>query len=203
MATFVQIYQLVILVVQRVFLVAALVLGVVCLLDWLARTRRISPFSGISRFMRRSVDPLLAPVERRVLRSGGTPGSVPLWGLLAVVVAGIVLLSLLQFVGGQAIALARAVNGGPRATVVFLVAAAFAVLQLAIMVRVLASWIPSLSPWSPWVRWAFALSEPILAPLRRLIPPIGGSIDISPIVAYFVVRLVGSFVVGLVARAAY
>ena len=81
---------------------------------------------------------------------------------------------------------------------VFLVAAAFAVLQLAIMVRVVASWIPALSPWSPWVRWAFVLSEPLLAPLRRLIPPIGGSIDITPIVAYFLVRIVGGFVVGVV-----
>jgi YggT family protein len=187
-ATFVSVFQLVILVVQRVFLAAAVVLAVVCLLDWLVRTRRISPFSGVARFMRRTVDPLLVPVERRVLRSGGTPGSVPLWGLVAVVVAGILLLSL--------------VRGGPRAVLVFVVAAAFAVLQLAIMVRVVASWIPSLSPWSPWVRWAFVLTEPILAPLRRLIPPIGGSIDITPIVAYFLVRIVGGFVVRLVASSA-
>lgn len=197
--TFVAVYQLVVLVVQRVFLAAAVVLGVVCLLDWLVRTRRISPFSGIARFMRRSVDPLLAPIERRVLRSGGTPASAPLWGLVAVVVAGIVLLALLQFVGGQVVALGFALRGGPRATLVFLVAAAFAVLQLAIMVRVVASWIPAISPWSPWVRWAFVLSEPLLAPLRRLIPPIGGSIDITPIVAYFLVRIVGGFVVGMVA----
>ena len=194
MNTFVPAYQLVILVVQRVFLAAALVLGVVCLLDWLVRTRRISPFSGISRFMKRSVDPLFVPIERRVLRSGGTPGSVPLWALVAVVLAGIILLSLLQFVGGQIIALSAALSAGLRATLAFAVAAAFAVLQLAIMVRVLSSWIPSLSPHSPWVRWAFALSEPILAPLRRVIPPIG-MMDISPIVAYFLVRFVGGWVV--------
>jgi YggT family protein len=167
----------------------------VCLLDWLVRTRRISPFSGISRFMRRSVDPLFAPIERRVLSSGGTPGSVPLWALVAVVVAGIILLSLLQFVGAQVVALSVALDAGPREALAFAVAAAFAVLQLAIMVRVISSWIPALSPHSPWVRWAFVLSEPILAPLRRVIPPIG-MIDISPIVAYFVVRLVGGWVVG-------
>ena len=198
MSTFVAVYQLVILVVQRAFLAAALVLGVVCLLDWLVRTRRISPFSGISRFMRRSVDPLLAPIERRVLSSGGTPGSVPLWALVAVVVAGIILLSLLQFVGAQVVALSVALDAGPREALAFAVAAAFAVLQLAIMVRVISSWIPALSPHSPWVRWAFVLSEPILAPLRRVIPPIG-MIDISPIVAYFVVRLVGGWVVGALA----
>ena len=202
MTTLASVFQIAILVVQRVFLAAAVVLGIVCLLDWMVRTRRINPFSGVARFMRRTVDPLLAPVERRVLRSGGTPASAPLWALLAVVIAGILLLSLLQFVGGQIIGLAYAIRGGPRATLVFLVAAAFALLQLAIMVRVIASWIPSLSPYSPWVRWAYVLTEPILAPLRRLIPPIGGSIDITPIVAYFLVRIVGGFVVGLVASSA-
>jgi hypothetical protein len=32
---------------------AALLMGVVALVDWLVRTRRISPFSGIARFCRR------------------------------------------------------------------------------------------------------------------------------------------------------
>lgn len=199
MDSFADIYRIVVFAVQRAFLAAAVVMGVVFLLDWMVRTRRISPFSGIARFMRRTVDPALAPIERRVLRSGGTPGSVPLWALVAVVVAGILLLSLLQFVGGQVLALAAAVRGGPGAILVYLVATAFAVLQLAILVRVISSWIPSLSPYSPWVRWAWALSEPILAPLRRLVPPIGGSIDITPILAYFLVRIVGGFIVGAVA----
>lgn len=187
MTTFVAVFQLVIFVVQRVFLVAAVVLGVVCLLDWLVRTRRISPFSAVARFMRRSVDPLFAPIERRVLKSGGMPGNVPWWALAAVVLAGIVLLSLLQFVGGQVIALARAAEAGPRGILLFVVSAAFGILQLAIMVRVLASWIPGLSPYSRWVRWAYVISEPLLAPLRRLVPPIGPGIDISPILAYLLI----------------
>lgn len=187
MPTFLAYYALLVRGLKLVFLAAAVVVGVVCLLDWLVRTRRISPFSAVARFMRRSVDPLFAPIERRVLRSGGMPGNVPWWVLAAVVVAGIVLLSLLQFIGGQVVALGRAADAGPRGLLIFGVSAAFGVLQLAIMIRVLASWIPGLSPYSPWVRWAFALSEPILAPLRRLIPPIGPGIDISPIVAYLLV----------------
>jgi YggT family protein len=43
--------------------VAAVVMGVIALVDWLVRTRRISPFSGVARFFRRSVDPLMVPVE--------------------------------------------------------------------------------------------------------------------------------------------
>lgn len=184
MATFLGLYALFVRGVQLACVAAAVVMGIAAAVDWLVRTRRITPFSAIARFTRRTIDPLLAPVERRVLRSGGSPTNVPWWGLVAVVVGGIVLISLLQFIGGQVLALHVAARGGPRGMLVFLVAAAFSLAQIAIMVRVIASWIPSLSPYSPWLRWAFVISEPILAPLRRIIPPLG-MIDLSPIVAYF------------------
>ena len=197
MPTFLGYYALLLRGLQLVFLGAAVVMGVVCLLDWLARTRRISPFSAVSRFMRRTVDPLLVPVERRILRSGGVPTNAPWWGLAIVVVAGIVLLSLLRFIGGQMYAFHLASQGGARGMLVFVLAAAIGLLQVAIMVRVVASWIPSLSPYSPWVRWAFVISEPILAPLRRLIPPLG-MVDLSPLVAYFAVGWIGGMLVSAV-----
>ena len=46
------------------FEIAVVVLAVICLIDWLVRTRRINPFNPVARFFRSSVDPLLAPVER-------------------------------------------------------------------------------------------------------------------------------------------
>ncbi|MEK3731113.1 MULTISPECIES: YggT family protein [Paenibacillus] len=57
-----------------------------------------------------------------------------------------------------------------------------------ILVYVLMSWLPN-------VRESFIgellgkLVEPYLSPFRRFIPPIMGMIDISPIVALFVLRL--------------
>ena len=195
MVTFASIFAQLIRGVRVVFLATAVVLAVVCLLDWLVRTRRLSPFNAVSRFMRRTIDPLLAPVERRVLRAGGNPQHTPWWALGVVLVGGIVLLSLLEFVAGQVLALGYAIQSGPRGVLVFAVAATFALLQIAIMVRVIASWIPSLSPYSPWVRWAFVISEPILRPLRQLIPPFG-MIDLTPLIAYFAVGFVGGWVVG-------
>ncbi len=63
-------------------------------------------------------------------------------------------------------------------------------LQFAIIVVVIVSWLP-ISPFSPWVRWAFALTEPILRPLRQIVPRIG-MIDITPIVAYFLLAILES-----------
>ncbi|HEX7547330.1 MAG TPA: hypothetical protein VF368_11430, partial [Gemmatimonadaceae bacterium] len=49
----------------------AVVLAVLCAVDWLVRTRKLSPFGAVARFMRTTVDPLLRPIERRVVRAGG------------------------------------------------------------------------------------------------------------------------------------
>ncbi len=58
----------------------------------------------------------------------------------------------------------------------------FGALWLAIMGRVLLSWLPNLPP-NPITRFVYDITEPILAPLRRWIPPLGGMIDLSPMVA--------------------
>ena len=163
--------------------------------DWLVRTRRIGPFSPVARFVRRSVSPLLAPVERRVVRAGGSPHSAPWWALVGVVVGGIVLLSVVQFVGAQVAQAGLSVSMGARGIAHLVVSWVFGLLQIALLVRVISSWVGG-SPYSPWLRWAFALTEPILAPLRRVIPTIG-MIDITPILAYFLLRLLASLLLGL------
>jgi YggT family protein len=55
---------------------------------------------------------------------------------------------------------------------------------------VISSWLP-ISPYSPWISWSYALSEPILAPLRRIVPNFGG-LDITPILAYFLLSIIES-----------
>ena len=59
---------------------------------------------------------------------------------------------------------------------------------LALIVRVLASWLP-ISPYSIWIRWSYPLTNWILNPLRRIIPPLG-MMDITPIVAYLLLAWV-------------
>jgi YggT family protein len=182
-------------VLQVAFFAAAAVLAVICLVDWLVRTRRINAFGKVARFFRQSVDPLMAPIERRVVQSGGLPSSAPWWALAGAVLGGIIVLSLLGFIRGQVYNAMFAAQAGPRGIVRILIGWAFEIVRLAILVRVITSWI-RVSPYSPWVRWAYVLSEPILRPLRRVVPTIG-MIDITPIIAYFALGFLQSFVVGL------
>jgi len=57
----------------------------------------------------------------------------------------------------------------------------FQILSLAIIVRALLSWF-NLPPTNPLVTILYDVTEPILAPLRRVVPRIG-MMDITPIVA--------------------
>lgn len=195
MTSFLNTFDLVLHYLQIFFFSAAVALGVVCLVDWLVRTRRINAFSKVARFFRQSVDPLMAPIERQIVRSGGIPSSAPWWALAGAVFGGIVVLQLLGFVRGQLYDAVFAAQDGTRGMVRILISWVFAILQFAIIVRVITSWI-RISPYSPWVRWAFHLSEPILRPLRRMIPSIG-MIDVTPILAYFALGLLQSFLMGL------
>ena len=176
----------------RALFYAAAVLALVALVDWLVRTRRISPFNPIARFFRRVVDPLLVPMERRVVRAGGMPQAAPWWMLVALVIGGLVVLALLRFLLGQAAQIELLVRAGPRGIAYVLIHWTFALLQLALIVRVVSSWL-RVSPYSPWVRWSFALSEPILRPLRGVIPPLG-MIDVTPLIAYLALRILETLI---------
>ena len=177
-------------ILKTVLLWIAVVFAAICGLDWAVRTRKISPFNAIARFCRSTVDPLIAPIERKVVRAGGTPASAPLWALAAVVVGGILLLSFLDVVRTQVVLSMVAGQNGAAGVFHLLVSWTFWILKFALIVRVISSWLP-ISPYSGWIRWSYALSEPILAPLRRIVPNLGG-LDITPILAYFLLNIIQS-----------
>ena len=177
-------------VLRTVLLSIALVFGAICVLDWAVRTRKISPFNAIARFCRSTVDPFLVPIEARVVRAGGSPASAPLWALAAVVVGGILLLTFLDFIVIEVARSIRASQNGAAGIFHLLVSWTFTILKIALLVRVISSWLP-VSPYSVWVRWSYFLSEPILAPMRRIVPNLGG-LDVTPILAYFLLNLTES-----------
>lgn len=168
-------------ILRTVLFFVAVLFGVIAAIDWAVRTRRVSPFSAVARFVRRTVDPLMVPVERMLVRAGGKPTAAPWWSLVAVVVGGVVLISLLDFIGGLLQQLAFGVSNTRTLPLLFL-SWAFKLVELALIVRVLSSWLP-ISPYSRWVRWTYPLTNWLLVPLRKVIPLLG-MIDITPIVAY-------------------
>jgi YggT family protein len=70
------------------------------------------------------------------------------------------------------------------------------VLSWAILIRVLLSWIPNLDRSNPLVQLLGQITDPVLEPARRIIPPIGG-MDISPIVVLLLLRLLQQLLISL------
>jgi YggT family protein len=70
------------------------------------------------------------------------------------------------------------------------------VLTIAIIIRALLSWFP-IDRSNPLIQVLDQITEPVLAPLRRIIPTIG-MIDITPLVAILLLQLLQ----GIVARVA-
>ncbi len=66
--------------------------------------------------------------------------------------------------------------------------------ELLLLARILMSYFP-LAPGSSMAgiySFTYRATEPVLAPIRRLIPPIGGAgmaIDLSPMIVFFVIGL--------------
>jgi YggT family protein len=177
------VFAIVSFVVRRALLAIGIVLAVVAALDWAARTRRLNPFGGIARFMRTRVDPRLSGVERQVLRAGGQLTTTPWWALLAYIVIAALTIALVDGVIGLVMDAQGAFARGGPGVLFLLVRWTFAFLKIALIVRVVVSWLPRLAH-SRWLSWSFGATDWMLRPLRRVVPSLG-VIDITPLVAYF------------------
>lgn len=162
---------------------------------WLERSRRLNPFGGAARRARALFDAPLRPLDRLAARFGAARTQVPWWGLLAVLLAGAVLLGVIDFVRDTLSYAYYATQQGPSGVLRLIVGWTFSILQLAVMARVVMSWIGG--HYTRVGRAATALTEWFLAPLRRALPSIG-MIDISPLVAWFALSLLRGIVLGAI-----
>jgi YggT family protein len=181
--------------VRSIVLLALAFAATVALTHWAVRSRRINPFAAWPRLVRRISDPILLPLERRVINAGGSPQNAPLWLLGLVIGGGLLLLSLTHWLIGTAAGLVLLAQGGVRVWIRVLMSAVFTILMAAILIRVIASWL-GIGPYRKWMRPVYALTNWLIDPIRRILPPVG-IFDFSPMVAWLVLYVVRGFVLGL------
>ena len=78
-----------------------------------------------------------------------------------------------------------------------IVESAFEVLKLALIVRVIVSWIGMRYSW--WARLAYTLTDWLVKPIARVLPPFG-MMDFSPLAAYLVIYVVEIVVMSSIFR---
>ena len=152
--------------------------------SWLVRTRRVSPFSPFGRSLRSITDAIVRPVEKRLVRLGGNPVNAGWWLVVVVAAGGVIFISLLGWGLNTFGYVAGAAAAGPRATLGLVVDLAYNVLFYSIIIRIIGSWI-GFFRYNRWMRPFYALTDWLIEPLRKVIPPVG-MFDLSPIVAIVV-----------------
>jgi YggT family protein len=65
-----------------------------------------------------------------------------------------------------------------------------------LFVRIVLSWFPAWHHYT-WVRFISFYTDPFLNIFRRILPPLGGVLDLSPLLAFFVLRLLEMIVLRL------
>lgn len=173
------------------FAVAALVAGT----HWAVKNGHLTPFSPLPRLARRIGEPFIKLLEGRMLKSGGNPVNAPYIFFWVALMGGLALLAIVEWVIRTLVLLTASAQAGPIGILYFVVSGAFSVLIAAIFIRVVASWI-GISPYSRPMRIVYGLTDWIIEPLRKVIPPVG-MIDVTPMIALLLLWVARGLVLGL------
>jgi YggT family protein len=161
----------------------------------LANLLNPNPFGWTSITIRRLTDPLIGPVRRALFRFGVDPKYAPLVTILVTIVLGWFALQLLGTVAFTIDGILVSVSRQQLVPIIgYMLYGLLSLYTLLIFVRVIFSWV-IVSHSNRWMRWLVNVTEPLLGPLRRLIPLLGG-FDISPIVALLIISLLQRAVAG-------
>lgn len=69
-----------------------------------------------------------------------------------------------------------------------ILSAALTVFQLILLARVLLSWFPNVDRSNPLVRFVYDVTEPVLRPIRDLLPR-GMMLDFSPLIVFLAISV--------------
>lgn len=158
----------------------------------------VNPFTWSVRTVGRLTDPVIHSVRRLLIGFRIEPRVAPFVAVVLIIVFGYLLFmladSILNTVAGILYAFSRPRAGAPRAIIGYVIFGFLGLYTLLIFLRILFSYLTT-GYSNRWVRFMFRATEPLLAPLRRMIPTVG-MFDVSPIVAFIVLYLLQFVVAG-------
>lgn len=158
----------------------------------------VNPFKWSARTVRRVTDPVIMPVRRVLIAFRIDPKAAPFIAVILIIIAGYLAVqvagSVLNTVAGIIFALTSGRVGMPVAIIGYVIFGFLGLYTLAIFIRIIFSWL-SMSYANPLMRFFIRTTEPLMGPLRRLVPHVG-MFDISPIVAFLILWLCQAAVAG-------
>ena len=180
-------------------IVAAIVL---LLLRSLFKYMDVNPFTWSAITVKRLTDPVVLPVRRMLVAMRVDPMAAPLIAILIFILVGFFVVQvaggLLNTIAGVMLALTSGKANAPVAIMGYLLYALIGLYELMIFARIVGMWF-SVSYANRTMRFLIRSTEPLLAPLRRTIPPVA-MFDISPIIAFLILWLLQTAVAGTLLR---
>jgi YggT family protein len=157
----------------------------------------LNPFGWTSRTTRRLTDGLVIPMRAGLRQFRGMdPRFAPIAVILLAIVLRIFILWLLETVADTIIGvLDNMQRGSVTGVLAYILAGLLSLYMAMIIIRVVFSW-GQISYRNRFMRFMVDVTEPLLGPLRRMIPPIRW-IDISPMVALLIVWICRAAILGM------
>jgi len=183
--------------------VTAVIIAVILLMVFrmIANYADLNPFAWISLTIRRLTDPFVLPVRRALMGFGVDPKYSPLVVIVIVILLGYFVLQLASTIAGTLSGLLFSLQQGAMVSALgFILYGLISIYILLIFVRIIFSW-GMVSYSNRIMRFLVNATEPLLGPLRRMIPPLG-AMDISPIVAFLILWLFQQAIAGTLLRGA-
>jgi YggT family protein len=183
--------------------VTAVIIAAILLMVFrmIANYADLNPFAWTSLTLRRLTDPFVLPVRRALLGFGVDPKYSPLVVILIVILLGYFVLQLASTIAGTLTGLLVSLQQGAMVSALgFILYGLISIYILLIFIRIIFSW-GMISYSNRIMRFLVNTTEPLLGPLRRIIPPLG-AMDISPIVAFLILWLFQQAIAGTLLRGA-
>jgi YggT family protein len=159
----------------------------------------LNPFGWSSITIRRLTDPVIGPVRRTLARMTVDPKYAPLVAILAAILLGWFALQLVSGISNTLAGILFSLGAHSLiATMGYLLYGLLGLYSLLIFIRIILSW-GMVGYSNRLMRFLVNATEPLLGPLRRIVPTVG-VFDISPIVAFVVVWLLQAAVAGTLLR---
>jgi len=165
----------------------------IVLLRFLLQLVRADFYNPLSQFIVRATKPLLMPLRRLIPGYGGLDFASLVLGIAIQLVMLIMIILLMGYALPNILLLVSWAAIGVLALFV-------KIFFFALIISVILSWVAQGS-YNPAVILINQLCEPILAPIRKILPALGG-LDLSPIFAFIAIRLFDMLVIANLAAAA-
>jgi YggT family protein len=159
----------------------------------------LNPFGWMSRTLRRLTDPFVVPVRGALRQVGIDPKFAPLVVILVSILLGFFLVQLVETIAMTLSGVIVGLQTGAIVSVLgYILYGLISIYILLVFMRIIFSW-GQISYSNRIMKFLVDTTEPLLGPLRRMIPPLG-RMDISPIIAFLILWLFQAAIAGTLLR---